>query len=186
MQTPEPLDRPASTQRGGAQLTDMQELGPNEERVIELREEQLVVNKELHEIGEVIIRKKVESVPAQLEVEALREEVEVQHEPVGQAVSQREDPREEDGVLIVPVYEEQLVVSKRLILRERLHVRRVATAERQVFQDTVQREHLVVEDPQESRLIKEIYPADDAHPPEEARADSKPGTLRGLIAKALE
>ena len=34
-----------------------------------------------------------------------------------EAVSERRDPWGEDGVLVVPVYEEQLVVSNRLILK---------------------------------------------------------------------
>ena len=54
----------------------------------------------------------------------------VEHEPIGQVVSQREEPREEDGVLIIPIYEEQLAVTKRLVLRERMRVRRVGTTER--------------------------------------------------------
>ena len=32
--------------------------------------------------------------------------------------------REEDGVLIVPLFEEELVIEKRLILKEELHIRR--------------------------------------------------------------
>src|SRR4051794_29920509 len=108
----------------GDDRSQIDELGPGDERLIELREEQLVATKQLRDVGEVIVRTEVDSVPARLEVDALREEVEVVHEPVGRTVSEREEPREEDGVLIVPIYEEQLVVSKRLVLRERLRVRR--------------------------------------------------------------
>lgn len=84
------------------------ELGPGEERVIELREEQLVANKQLRDLGEIIVRTEVDTAPARLEVDALREEVEVVHEPVGDAVSERHEAWEEDGVLIVPIYESSL------------------------------------------------------------------------------
>ena len=169
-----------------------EEFGPGEERVIELREEQLVARKERRDVGEVIIRTEVETAPARLEVEALREEVEVVHEPVGETVAERTDPWEEDGVLIVPVYEEQLVVTKRLVLRERLRVRRLRTTERQLFEDTLKRERLVVEDPQgaDSRLVREIYPTDtagaggteDAHTGEASEGNF----LTRLVTRALE
>src|SRR5579884_42298 len=87
------------------------------EDTLELREEQLVAHKELRQVGEIGLRTEVEEIPGRLEVDAFREEVEVEHEPVGQTVTERTAPWEEDGVLIVPVYEEQLVVTKRLVLR---------------------------------------------------------------------
>jgi uncharacterized protein (TIGR02271 family) len=170
-------------------------LGPAEERTMELREEQLVANKQLHDLGEVIVRTEVDHVPARLEVDAQREEVEVVHEAVGDTVSERAEPWEEDGVLVVPIYEEQLVVTRRLVLRERLRVRRIRTTERQLFEDTVRRERLVVEDPQHTGLVHEMYPTDDdadspggAHTSEDrATADSADGNfLTKLVTKALE
>jgi uncharacterized protein (TIGR02271 family) len=169
------------------------ELAPGEERVLELREEQLVANKQLRDRGEIIVRTEIDNAPARMEVEALREEVEIQHEPVGEAVRERQDPWEEDGVLVVPVYEEQLVVSKRLVLRERLRVRRVSTTERQLFEDTVRRERLVVEDPQQTHLVREVYPTEqppadgDEREPTETEPSSEHGNLlTRLVTKALE
>src|SRR5579864_9492085 len=170
------------------------ELSADEERVIELREEQLVANKQLGDLGEIIVRTEIETAPARLEVDAMREEVEVVHEPVGQTVTQRDQPWEEDGVLVVPVYEEQLVVSRRLVLRERLRVRRVRTTERQLFEDTVRRDRLVIEDPQQTGLVHEIYPRENADSPDGSRAaadttssDHEDGDfLTKLVTKALE
>src|ERR1051325_9193313 len=99
---------------------DHEPVGAELEETLELREEQLVAHKELHEVGEVLVHTQIEVVPGRLEVDAYREEVEIEHEPVGQAVGERREPWEEEGALIVPVYEEQLVVTKRLILKERL------------------------------------------------------------------
>ena len=130
------------------------------EQTIELREERLVAHKDLRELGEIRIRTTVAEVPGRLEIEARREEVAVEHTPVGQIVSERLGPYEEDGVLVVPIYEEQLVVVKRLVLKEHLRVRRVTSTERQLFEDTLRRDRLVIEDPDNTGLVHEQYPTD--------------------------
>ena len=172
--------------------------GAELEQTLELREEQLVAHKELREVGEVTVRTELEDLPGRLEVDAYREEIIVEHEPVGQVVSERDQPWEEDGVFVMPVYEEQLVVTKRLVLRERIRVRRVATTERQLFEDTLRRERLVVEDPQQTGLIREQYPtgelagehSGDVSPAGQDAAEvddkSEGGLLETLVRKALQ
>jgi uncharacterized protein (TIGR02271 family) len=130
-------------------------------QTVELREEELVAHKELREVGEIAIRTEVEELPGRLEVDAYREEVEVEHVPVDRAVSERVAPWEEDGVLVVPVYEERLVVVKRLVMREQLRIRRVGTTEKQLCEQTLRRERLIVEDPDHTGLIREQFPVED-------------------------
>jgi uncharacterized protein (TIGR02271 family) len=161
-----------------------------DQQTLELREEELVAHKELRDLGDVVVHTRIEEVPGRLEVDAYREEVDIEHEPVGQTVSERQEPWEEDGVFVVPVYEEQLVVSKRLVLKERLRIRRIATTERQLFQDTLRRERLVVEDPQATGLVHERYvaeqatgPSDEAEPVDDR---PQPGILENIVRKALE
>jgi len=163
-----------------------------QEQTIELREKELVARKDFREAGEIRVRTTIEEVPTRLEVEALREEVEVEHVPVGQIVTERLEPWEEDGVLTVPVYEEQLVVVKRLVLREHLRIRRVGTVERQLFQDTLRQERLVIEDPNDTNLVHERY-ADvdvddgdrDDRRHDAEKADDEGGILGQLVRKAL-
>jgi uncharacterized protein (TIGR02271 family) len=161
-----------------------------DEQTLELREEQLVAHKELQQAGEITVRTQVDQVPGRLEVDAFSEEVEVKHEPVGQVVGERRQPWEEDGTLVVPVYEEQLVVTKRLVLREHIRIRRVATTQRQLFEDTLLRERLVIDDPQHTGLVHELYPTDEQaqdgpeSPADQQRSDS--GFLEQLARKALE
>lgn len=174
-----------------AENPNREPVGADLEETVELREEQLVVHKELHEVGEVLVHTQIDEVPGRLEVEAYREEVDIEHEPVGQAVSERQDPWEEDGALIVPVYEEQLVVTKRLILKERLRIRRIATTERQLFEDTLRRERLVVEDPQASGLVHERYPTAEQEPetsghPGGEDEETQPGLLEHIVRRALK
>ena len=180
---------------GVEHLSSRRKAAQDPEQTLELREEELVAHKELREIGEIAVHTEVDEVPGRLEVDAYREEVEVQHEPVGQAVSEREEPREEDGVLVVPVYEEQLVVTRRLVLRERLRIRRVRTTERQLFQETLRRDRLVVEDPRHTGLVREVYPTGDPTEVDETGPEhgegrdqehSHGGILDTLVRKALE
>jgi len=179
------------TSSGVPPEVDFESAGAETPRTLELREEQLVAHKSLLDVGEIQVRTEVEDVPGRLEVDAYREEVVVEHEAVGEVVSERDKPWEEDGVLVIPIYEEQLVVSKRLVLRERIHVRRVGVTERQLFQDTLRREKLVVDDPQHTGLVRERYPVDAADGPrdetidgsEDAKSD---GFLGHLVRKALE
>jgi stress response protein YsnF len=59
-----------------------------------------------------------------------REDVEVTHVPVGREVATAPAIRTEDGVTIVPVLEERLVVERRLFLVEEIHLRKTIREER--------------------------------------------------------
>ncbi|MFN2521297.1 MAG: YsnF/AvaK domain-containing protein [Candidatus Limnocylindria bacterium] len=131
------------------------------EQRLQLHEEELVPHKEMQEVGTVTIRTEIEERPERFEIEALREEVEIEHLPAGEEVRAREEPREENGAYIVPVYEEQLVVSKRLILKERLRITRVSRTEKRIFEDTLRHERAVVEHPENTPLVNELYPEDN-------------------------
>jgi uncharacterized protein (TIGR02271 family) len=159
-----------------------------DERTIELREEDLVAHKELRDVGEVVIRTQVDEVPGRLEVDALREEVEIEREAVGEFVNERGQPWEEDDVLVVPVYEEQLVVSKRLVLKERIRIRRIRTSDRRLFEDTLRRERLVVEDPANTGMVHERYPGDANDARDDDRDIDEPhqGGLADLVRRVLE
>lgn len=57
-----------------------------------------------------------------VDVPLARQEISVERVPVGRVVESAEGPRREGATLIVPVYEEELVVTKRLVLREEVRV----------------------------------------------------------------
>ncbi len=162
---------------------------------LQLREEELVAHTELEEAGRIRFRKEVEDVPRRLEVDAYHEEVTIEHMPMGRVVKEQAAAREEDGVYIVPIYEEQLVVVKRLVLTEEIHIRREGATERRLFEDTVRRERLVVEDPDQTGRVREHYPtarpsgervAGDTIPEEEGAAGHEGGFLEKLGRKVLE
>jgi uncharacterized protein (TIGR02271 family) len=160
------------------QVGDSADLDRRDEQILDegeetfsLHEEQLIAHKEMRYLGDVEIRTVVDEVPGRIEVDLAREEVDVQHIPVGEYVEERRPPWEEQGVLTIPVYEEQLVVVKRLMLREYLKVRRIATTERRLFEEPLRRERLVIEDATNSGLVHERYPGDDDIPPGERSGD---------------
>jgi uncharacterized protein (TIGR02271 family) len=135
---------------------------------LELREEQLVPHKELRPTGQVRIWKELEEVPSELDVEAYREQVSVEHLPVGKAVAERVAPWREGDYLIVPVYEEQLEVVRRLVMREQLRIKLETTRQTHHVAETVRRERAVLEDTTEHGAVVERYP-------EAAVGDRPPG-----------
>jgi len=128
---------------------------------LRLFEEELVAHKEWREVGEVVVRTEVIEEPDRIEVEASREEIDIEHVPVNQVVDTRESPIQEDDAILIPVYEEQLVVQKRLYLREYLRVRRFATTETRAFSDTVRRERVIIDAPPDQEVMHERFPKPD-------------------------
>jgi len=59
----------------------------------------------------------------------MREVVEIERRPVGQPVDSMPLMRQEGDTTVIPVVEEQLVVERRLILKEEVRVTRVRTTE---------------------------------------------------------
>jgi uncharacterized protein (TIGR02271 family) len=91
---------------------------------LELVEEQLEVAKRQVERGRVIVRKRVDTRDAIAEAVLRQEDVTVERVPIGLPVDTAPPVREEDGVLVVPVLEEQLVVETRLVLKEEIRITR--------------------------------------------------------------
>jgi uncharacterized protein (TIGR02271 family) len=60
----------------------------------------------------------------------IREQVEIERVPIGKVVGVMPPRREEGDTLVIPVVEEQLVVERRLVLKEEIRVRKVRTTER--------------------------------------------------------
>lgn len=92
--------------------------------VVPVVEEFLHVEKETVETGRVVIRKHVH-VDTRVIDEPLRDEqVNVQRIAVNRYVDEAPAVRYEGDTMIVPVLREEIVVTKRLLLVEELHVRK--------------------------------------------------------------
>jgi uncharacterized protein (TIGR02271 family) len=179
--------------KGGA--TQRRAARGGETETLELKEERLVPRTELEEAGRVRFHKAVEEIPRRLEVDAYVEEITVEHVPIGRIVKEQEPAREEHGVYVVPIYEEQLVVVKRLVLKEEVRIHRQSTTEKRLFEDTVRHERLVIDDADRTGRVREHYATERPEgtyaagdiPPDDAPASTEePGFLEKLGRKVLQ
>jgi uncharacterized protein (TIGR02271 family) len=111
--------------------------------------EELSVAKRTVETGQVVVHVVPTVERQELEIPLLEETVEVEHVPVNQFVEAPFPVRQEGDVTIVPVFEEVLVVEKRLMLKEEIRLvrRKVATRERQTFDVRKETAHVLRADP---------------------------------------
>ena len=91
------------------------------------------VSKREVETGRVTIHKTVTERDEAVEMMLRRTDVSVERVPVNRVVTEAPASRQDGDTLIVPVMEEVLVVEKRLVLKEELHIR-TATSERQAHE----------------------------------------------------
>jgi uncharacterized protein (TIGR02271 family) len=105
-------------------MTEEQEVA-----AIPLAEERVSVTKREVETGRLRVQVSVEERQDAVPVELSHDEVEVERVPVNKAVSHLPSVRLEGSTTIIPVVEEVVVVEKRLILVEEIHVRRKTVGE---------------------------------------------------------
>lgn len=116
----------------------------DESAVLPLAEERLVVGTRRVVAGRVRVRVVTEMHDAPVTAELQGETVEVTRVPMDREVDAVPDLRVEGDVTIVPVVEEVLVVERRLVLREEVHLRRVATVETVQTHVPLRRQHVVI------------------------------------------
>jgi uncharacterized protein (TIGR02271 family) len=112
---------------------------------IPLVEERVRVGARAVETGRVRVRTVTEAREEIAAADLRREEVEVERVPRDEEVDAAPPVREEDGVTIVPVVEERLVVEKKLFLVEEIRLRRKTVVEREEMPVTVRAQRAVVQ-----------------------------------------
>jgi uncharacterized protein (TIGR02271 family) len=116
-----------------------------ETRAVPLFAEELHVTRERVATGSVRIDKRVVRRTEHVDEPVMEERVEVERRAVNRIVDAPPPVRQEGDTLIIPLLEEVLIVEKRLVVREELHVKRVRDQSR-VRQDvTLESEHANVE-----------------------------------------
>jgi len=113
--------------------------------VISVAEEELHLQKRQVTTGKVRIRTATDAVEEIAQANLMHESVEVSRVPVGREVDRVPDIRTENDVTIVPVVEEVLVIEKRLVLKEELHVRRRVETEAVAVPVTLRKQRATVE-----------------------------------------
>lgn len=125
------------------------------ELLIPVVQEELDVGKRVVDTGTVRVRTVTQSHQQVVEMPLEREEVVVERIAIGRAVDAPVEAREEGDVLIVPVHEEVIVVTRQLVLKEELHIRRSVATVNSSQTVEVRRQDVVVE----------REPAAGTHPP---------------------
>jgi uncharacterized protein (TIGR02271 family) len=127
-------------------MSQTQSQPDDDKRVIPIVEEVLDVQKRQVETGGVRVRKTVHEREQQIDEHVWQEEVGVEHRVINRTVDgPAPTVRTEGDVLIVPVLEEVLVVTKQLMLREELRLTKRRTAAHTSRTVTLRREEAKIE-----------------------------------------
>ena len=93
-------------------------------QTIKLVAEHAIVEKRTVVTGVVRVSTRVIETQEQVQPLLHRDVVEIERVAIGRVVEHASLPRDENGVTIVPVYEERLVVTRQLILKEEVRIKR--------------------------------------------------------------
>ncbi|HEV8045149.1 MAG TPA: PRC and DUF2382 domain-containing protein, partial [Rubrobacter sp.] len=117
---------------------------PEEEIRVQRSEEELRVDTTKREAGALRVRKRVRTERETIEVPIRREEVHVERVPVsGETPTEIEIGEDE---VVVPVIKEEIVVSKRPVVKEEVRIRKDVVEDTEVVEADVRREEIDVED----------------------------------------
>ena len=112
----------------------------SEDVVIPVVEEEVVAGAVPVKTGSVRVDKHVEKRIRRIETPLVHEEVEVRRVPVNRVVTEVPVTRTRGDTVIIPVVEEQLAVTKTLVLKEEIHLIKHRTRDRFVKEVEVDRE----------------------------------------------
>jgi len=113
-------------------------------KVLPVVEEQLEIETRPEKTGSVRVEKHVERRVRKIDVPVLRETVEVHRVPINRVVEAVPAIRRSGDTIIIPVTEEQLITTRRVILKEEVHVTRHRTKERATRETVLERERAEV------------------------------------------
>jgi len=115
------------------------------EEILPLAEESATVHKREVVTGKVRVRTVTDTVEELAKANLQRASVEVTRMPVDKVVDTAPEIKTEGDVTIVPVLEEVLVVTKQLVLKEELHIRRRVETEAVEVPISLRKQRTIVE-----------------------------------------
>lgn len=99
------------------------------DKIVRLHSEELEITRERIAGDTVRVRTVTSQHDRLVEEQLVHERIEIVRVPIGRVVETVPDVRQDGDVTILPVVEEEIVVQRRLILKEEVHLRRVSVAE---------------------------------------------------------
>ena len=119
-------------------------LGDNDELRVQRSEEELRAGTRAREAGRTNVRKTVRTEREQVRVPKRREEIDIERVPgEGREASEAEIGEEE---IVVQVFEEEVVVSKRVVLKEEIRIRKKVVEDEEVVEVDLRKEEVDIED----------------------------------------
>jgi uncharacterized protein (TIGR02271 family) len=118
--------------------------GGGKTRSIPLIEEKIRIGRRTVETGRVQIVKKIQTREEVVDEPTIAYEYRIERVPINKTLDAPVRVRRRGDTTIIPVLEEVLVVEKRLILREEVHITRVRTERRKPQRITLRRETIEV------------------------------------------
>ncbi|MBA2754743.1 MAG: DUF2382 domain-containing protein [Chloroflexia bacterium] len=127
-------ERPAGSSEPGGLEQDFRVQRSEEEPRADVRE---------REAGSMNVKKSVRTESEEVRVPKRREEVEVERVPTNREVAEAEFGDEE---VVVQVFEEEVVVSKRIVLKEEIRLRKRVVEETEVVEVDLRKEEVEIDD----------------------------------------
>lgn len=144
--------RPDTTTTKRSTRGDSRSMRDDEQRTVQLREEELQARKTQVETGSVHLGKDVTEEQRTMDVPVTREEVYVDRRQVDRRPSDRPISETDSETLRVPVTEERVEVEKKPVVYEEVGIGKRVTQENREVSDTVRREELRVEDEGDAKV----------------------------------
>lgn len=119
-------------------------------KVVPVVEEELHVGKRQVEDGVTRVKKVVNEREETVDMPLLKEEVHIERVPVNKVIDAPVGIRQEGEVTVVPLVEEVLVVEKKLLLKEELHITKERVTVHEPKTEVLRSEQAVVEHVDES------------------------------------
>lgn len=145
--------------RVGTQDGPATDLAVGQTETLPIIEETARIDKRVVETGRVRVRTRTETMEEMLRETLRSDMVGVTRVPIDRVIAEGEAApvtRMENGVTVIPVLEEVLVVEKRLVLKEEVHIRQTTSGEAVEVPVTLRRQHAVVERVSADERVTEV------------------------------
>ncbi len=120
--------------------------GAPEELRVQRVEEELEVGVREREAGSVNVRKNVRTEREEVLVPKRREEVEVERVPAGEGSREALEAEIGEDEFVVQVFEEEIVVSKRIVLKEEIRLRKKVVEDEEIVEVDLRKEEVEIDD----------------------------------------
>ncbi|HPU50224.1 MAG TPA: DUF2382 domain-containing protein [Burkholderiaceae bacterium] len=108
-------------------------------------EEDIRIGREEVSTGALRVRVEQREGTVEIDLESTLYSADVQRVAVGREVDEMRPPYQDGSVLVVPVYEETIVLQRRWVLKEELRIHRTAEQRRWTEPVVVRRDHALIE-----------------------------------------